>query len=58
MLAVATDDFTVVIIDCDVKKVVRKFQGHSNKITDMVRLLFLFNKMSFLIIKVNKIKGV
>jgi U3 small nucleolar RNA-associated protein 21 len=35
MLAVATDDFSVVIIDCDVKKVVRKFNGHSNKISDM-----------------------
>lgn len=38
MLAIATDDFAVSIIDCDVKKVVRKFRGHSNKITDMVSL--------------------
>lgn len=36
MLAVSTDDFTVMIIDCDVKKIVRKFLGHSNKISDMV----------------------
>ncbi|CAF1073060.1 unnamed protein product, partial [Brachionus calyciflorus] len=35
MLSVATDDFTVLIIDCDVKKIVRKFTGHSNKISDM-----------------------
>lgn len=35
MLAIATDDFTVMIIDCDVKKIVRKFSGHSNKISDM-----------------------
>ena len=38
MLAVAVDDFSVVVIDCDVKKVVRKFSGHSNKISDMVSL--------------------
>ncbi len=36
MLAVSLDDFSVVIIDCDVKKIVRKFCGHSNKISDMV----------------------
>lgn len=41
MLAVATDDFTVVVIDCDVKKVVRKFAGHRNKITDMVVILLI-----------------
>lgn len=35
MLAVSTDDFTVLIIDCDVRKIVRKFVGHSNKISDM-----------------------
>ena len=38
MLAVATDDFTVMIIDSDVKKLVRKFNGHSNQISDMVWL--------------------
>ncbi len=36
MLAVSLDDFSVIIIDCDVKKIVRKFCGHSNKISDMV----------------------
>ncbi len=35
MLAVSTDDFSVVIIDCDLRKIVRKFVGHSNKISDM-----------------------
>jgi U3 small nucleolar RNA-associated protein 21 len=36
MLAVATDDFKVLVIDCDVKRVVRRFSGHKNKISDMV----------------------
>jgi U3 small nucleolar RNA-associated protein 21 len=36
MLAVATDDFSVSVIDCDVKRIVRKFSGHSNRISDMV----------------------
>ena len=35
MLGVATDDFSVLIIDCDTKKIIRKFNGHSNKISDM-----------------------
>ncbi len=36
MLAVSTDDFSVHVIDCDVKRVVRKFNCHTNSITDMV----------------------
>lgn len=36
MLAVSTDEFNVLIIDCDLKKIVRKFNAHSNKISDMV----------------------
>ena len=35
MLAVATDEFSVFVIDCDIKKIVRKFNGHSNKISDL-----------------------
>jgi U3 small nucleolar RNA-associated protein 21 len=35
MLAVSTDDFGIIIVDCDVRKVVRKFIGHSNRISDM-----------------------
>lgn len=35
MLSIATDDFSILIIDCDVKKIVRRFAGHSNKISDM-----------------------
>jgi U3 small nucleolar RNA-associated protein 21 len=38
MLAVATDDFSVSVIDCEVKRVIRKFSGHSNRISDMVIL--------------------
>jgi hypothetical protein len=49
MLAVSLDDFSVVIIDCDVKKIVRKFCGHSNKISDMVNKNFVFTKITFTI---------
>ena len=35
MLAVSLDDFSVVIVDCDVQKVVRKFSGHFNRISDI-----------------------
>lgn len=35
MLAVATDDFNVLVIDCDLRRVVRKFAGHSNRISDL-----------------------
>ncbi len=35
MLGVATDDFSVLVVDCDTKKIIRKFSGHSNKISDM-----------------------
>ena len=44
MLAVATDDFSVLIIDCDIKRVVRKFGGHSNRISDLVSFFFLIKK--------------
>ncbi len=35
MMAIALDDFTIVIVDCDIKRIVRKFSGHFNKISDM-----------------------
>ncbi len=35
MLAVSLDDFTVLVIDCDIQKVVRKFSGHFNRISDI-----------------------
>lgn len=34
MLAVALEDFTIVIVDIDVKEIVRKFSGHFAQITD------------------------
>lgn len=35
MLAVALDDFRIFVVDLDTRRVVRKFQGHSNKVTGM-----------------------
>ncbi|XP_022111358.1 WD repeat-containing protein 36-like [Acanthaster planci] len=35
MLAVSLDDFVVVVIDADLRRVVRRFKGHLNRITDM-----------------------
>ena len=36
MLAVALDDFSVVILDMDTRKVVRQFKGHRGTVNDMV----------------------
>ena len=36
MLAVGMDDFVVVIVDIDLRRVVRRFKGHQNRVTDMV----------------------
>ena len=36
MLAIALDDFDIVIVDIDTRRVVRKFAGHHSTITDMV----------------------
>ena len=35
MLAVSLEDFSVLVIDCDSFKIVRKFSGHFNKISDL-----------------------
>ncbi|XP_072048834.1 WD repeat-containing protein 36-like [Amphiura filiformis] len=35
MLAVNTDDFTVHVVDVELRRVVRRFSGHQNKITDL-----------------------
>ncbi|CAH1267292.1 WDR36 [Branchiostoma lanceolatum] len=35
MLAVACDDFMVVVVDMETRRVVRRFSGHRNRITDM-----------------------
>ena len=36
MLAVACDNFVVLIMDTDTRRIVRTFSGHSNRITDLV----------------------
>ena len=36
MLAVSFEDFEIQVVDVDMKRVVRMFQGHTNRITDMV----------------------
>ena len=35
MLCIGLDDFTVCILDCDTRVIVRKFEGHTGKITDV-----------------------
>ncbi|XP_028418818.1 WD repeat-containing protein 36-like [Dendronephthya gigantea] len=35
LMAVALDDFTIKIVDTDIKRVVRQFSGHRNRITDV-----------------------
>ena len=36
LLAVSFEDFEIHVVDVDMKRVVRIFQGHTNRITDMV----------------------
>ncbi len=36
MLAVVFDDFTVVIVDLEARRIVRRFTGHSSSVTDLV----------------------
>ena len=36
MLAVSFEDFEIHVVDVDMKRVVRIFEGHTNRITDMV----------------------
>lgn len=36
MVAVALDDFTLVVVDMETRRVVRKFAGHHGNITDLV----------------------
>ncbi|XP_048757531.1 WD repeat-containing protein 36-like [Ostrea edulis] len=35
MMAVALDNFQIIVVDLDTRRVVRKFQGHSNKVTGL-----------------------
>ena len=37
MLAVNTDDFAIHVVDVELRRVVRIFTGHHNRVTDMVR---------------------
>lgn len=34
LIAVALEDFTVVLIDLDSRKIVRRFEGHNARLTD------------------------
>jgi len=43
MLALALDNFRLVVIDVDIQRVVRLFTGHSNTITDMVHCTALLD---------------
>lgn len=36
MLALALDDFTLLVVDIETRRIVRKFAGHRSNITDMV----------------------
>lgn len=36
MLALALDDFTLLVVDIETRRVVRKFAGHRGNINDMV----------------------
>jgi U3 small nucleolar RNA-associated protein 21 len=45
MLAVSLDDFRIMIIDVDTRKIVRTFNGHQNVITDLVRIYIYINTM-------------
>ena len=36
MLAVSYDNFVIVVVDTDTRRIVRTFRGHTNQVTDMV----------------------
>lgn len=36
MLALALDDFTMLVVDIETRRVVRKFSGHHGNVNDMV----------------------
>lgn len=38
MLALALDDFTLVVVDIETRRIVRKFAGHQGNINNMVGL--------------------
>ena len=56
LLAVCLEDFEVHIVDVDMRRVVRIFRGHTNRITDMVRreyhyLLQLHGRKAFVFLE-------
>ena len=42
MLCVVCDNFSILIVDADTRRVVRTFHGHTNRITDVVRITMHF----------------
>ena len=36
LLAVSLDDFEIQVVDIDMRRIVRIFRGHTNRVTDMV----------------------
>ena len=50
MLAIGRDDFIINIIDIDTRNVVRKFSGHTNKITDLVGIVLSLLKFINLVL--------
>ena len=53
MLAVSCDNFAVLIVDTDTRRIVRTFKGHTNQVTDMVGEIISFplytHKLLFLL---------
>lgn len=47
MLALALDDFTLLVVDTETRRVVRKFAGHHGNINDMVGSAWLTQLTSF-----------
>ena len=43
MLALALDNFQLVVIDVDIQRIVRLFAGHTNTVTDLVTDLIYAN---------------
>lgn len=52
MLAVASDMCTVSVVDTSGKKVVRRFKGHTNRITDMVSTVSIFSVKNNIVLAV------
>lgn len=46
MVAVAMDDFTLLVVDMETRRVVRKLAGHRGNVTDMVGELTMLTFVS------------